>query len=240
VDYLAQSNVSIRVAGVTFSGDRSIMTLPLLSTIEPSGPAEACNAWDEGSPGSEQRNSARFTLLIRAAKLIAGSDEFLVVVRDVSSDGLKVRTFHPLPDQGDFAIELANGERHLVDKVWEDGELKGFRFQDPVALEQLLADGPRGKRRRPVRVRLNVPVAIFAGDRRCTGVFVDLSQNGACMASDEHFALDQRVRIECCGLPELTGRVRWRRAPLYGLSFEQTFRLDELARITAQLTATQS
>lgn len=211
------------------------MTQPLPSTIAQSGTADAHDTWDEASPASEQRNAARFTLLIRAAKLIAGDDEFLVVVRDVSSDGLKVRTFHPLPENGDFAIELANGERHLVDKIWEDGEIRGFRFHDPVALEQLLAEGPNGKRRRPVRVRLNVPVKVFAGVRRCAGVFVDLSQNGACMASDEHLALGQRLRIECPGLPELTGRVRWRRVPLYGLSFEQTFRLDELARITAHL-----
>ena len=178
-------------------------------------------------------------MLIRAAKLIAGADEFLIVVRDVSRDGLKVRTFHPLPDDGEFAIELANGERHQVAKIWEDGEIKGFRFQDPVALEQLLAESPGGKRRRPVRVRLKVPVKLYVGVQRCDGVFIDISQNGACLSSNEHLALGQRVRIECPGLPELVGAVRWRRAPLYGLIFEQTFRLDELARITAQLASVE-
>ena len=79
--------------------------------------------------------------------------------------------------------ELASGERHQVDKIWEDGEIKGFRFQDPVTLEQLLAESP--------------------------------------------------------GLPELVGSVRWRRTPLYGLNFEQAFRLDELARITAQLASAE-
>ena len=209
------------------------MTHPLPSPIAPPVATTIPGAWDDGAPAQEQRNAARFTLLIRAAKLIAGSAEFLVVVRDVSREGLKLRTFHPLPNEEDFAIELANGERHQVDQVWEDGEIKGFRFQEPVALEQLLAEGPSGKRRRPVRMRLNVPIKVFDGVRCCTGVFVDLSQSGACMASDEFLALDQRVRIECSGLPELTGRVRWRRSPLYGLSFERTFRLDELARITA-------
>ena len=215
------------------------MTQPQPSPIGPPDAANADGASDNGSPTPEQRVEPRFTLLIRAAKLIAGADEFLVVVRDVSREGLKVRTFHPLPDHGEFAIELASGERHPVDKIWEDGEIKGFRFQDPVALEHLLAESPGGKRRRPVRVRLNVPVKVFAGVRRCDGVFIDISQNGACMSSDHHLALDERVRIECPGLPELTGRVRWRRAPLYGLIFEQTFRLDDLARITAQLAAAE-
>lgn len=211
------------------------MTQPQPLVAEFGGAPNARAAWDEAAPVPEQRGEPRFTLLIRAAKLIAGDDEFLVVVRDVSREGLKVRTFHPLPDDGELAIELANGERHAVDKIWEEGELKGFRFQDPVALEQLLAESPGGKRRRPVRVRLNVPVKIFAGARRCAGVFIDISQNGACLSSDEHLALGQRVRIECPSLPELVASVRWRRAPLYGLNFEQTFRLDDLARITAQL-----
>ena len=219
-----------------------VQALPKLNDPSGSGPAD--KVWDEGSSASEQRNAPRFTLLIRAAKLIAGKDEFLVVVRDVSSDGLKVRTFHPLPDHDEFAIELANGERHPVDKVWDEGDLKGFRFHDPVAQEQLLAEGPKGKRRRPVRLRLNVPVKVFAGVQRQTGVFIDISQNGACMSSDDHLALGQRIRLECpglseLGLTELTGRVRWRRAPLYGLIFEQTFRFDDLARITAWFAATE-
>ena len=216
------------------------MTQALESMIGSPGGVTADEIWDKGSQAPEQRVEPRFTLLIRAAKLIAGNDEFLVVLRDVSRDGLKVRTFHPLPDDGEFAIELANGARHQVDKIWEDGEIKGFRFHNPVALEQLLAESPGGKRRRPVRVRLNLPVKVFAGVRRCDGVFIDISQNGACMSSDEHLALGQRVRIECPGLPELVGSVRWRRAPLYGLIFEQTFRLDDLARITAQLAAVES
>src|SRR5687768_9709194 len=108
--------------------------------------------WDEGSPADEQRVAPRFTLLIRAAKLVAGSGEFLVVVRDVSSDGLKLRTFHPLPPDADYSIELASGERHPVEKVWEDGEINGFRFSDPVALERLLAESSVGKRKRPVRL----------------------------------------------------------------------------------------
>lgn len=204
--------------------------------IEPVGGGVPA-AWDEAAPVADQRGAPRFNLLIRAAKLIAGAAEFLVVIRDVSQEGIKVRAFHPLPNDGDFAIELASGERHAVDKVWEEGELKGFRFRDPVGLEKLLAESPIGKRKRSVRLRLNAPIEVFAGTRRTEALFLDISQSGACIASDDFLAIDERVRIQCAGLPELTGRVRWRRRPLYGLNFEQTFRFDELARLTAQLTA---
>ena len=215
------------------------MTQPLPSSIGPLSAVAAKVASDEGSLASEQRNEPRITLLIRAAKLIAGDDEFLVVLRDVSREGLKVKTFHPLPADEPLAIELASGERHQIEEAWQEGEISGFRFRDPVALERLLADSPMGKRKRPVRVRLSVPVKVFAGARRCDGTFIDISQNGACMSSDHHLALDERIRIEGPGLPELTGRVRWRRTPLYGLIFEQTFRLDDLARMTAHLAAAE-
>jgi len=43
------------------------------------------------------------------------------------------------------------------------------------------------------------------------------------------------VRVDCDWLPPLDARVRWRRRPHYGLIFEQTFRFDELARMTAPL-----
>lgn len=205
-----------------------------------SDPDAAAHAWDESLPAEEQRQAPRFTLLIRAAKLVAGTGEFLVVVRDVSSDGLKVRTFHPLPPDADYSIELASGERHPVEKVWEDGEINGFRFSDPVALEQLLAESPVGKRKRPVRLRLKHDVAVFAAGRRSDGLLVDISQHGACIVSDEYLAIDERIRIEGDGLPELSAKVRWRRRPLYGLIFEQTFRLDDLARLAARLTTAAS
>jgi hypothetical protein len=198
--------------------------------------AAAAHGRDEGSPTHEQRSAPRFTLLIRAAKLIAGEGEFLVVVRDVSRDGVKIKTFHPLPPTEEYAIELSSGERHAIEKVWDDGSEKGFRFSDPVALEQLLAESPEGKRKRPVRLRLEVGVGVSAGGRSSAGLLADISQHGACIVSDDHLAIGERVRIQGESLPELTGRVRWRRRPLYGLILEQTFRFEELARLTAQLS----
>ena len=65
--------------------------------------APAREPWDEGEPAREQRTAPRFTLLIRTAKLLSSSGEYLCVIRDVSSEGIKVRTFHQLPDGEDFA-----------------------------------------------------------------------------------------------------------------------------------------
>jgi len=195
--------------------------------------ASEVNAWDECEPAREQRATARFTLLIRTAKLVSASGEYLCVVRDVSSDGIKVRTFHPLPSDADYTIELASGERHAVAKVWEDGDITGFRFTSAVPLDRLLAEAPEGLRRRPVRLRLALPLTLFSNGRPLNATFVDISQHGACIECPDYLAMDERIRLSSDCLPELVGRVRWRRRPLYGLIFEQTFRFDELARLTA-------
>ena len=197
--------------------------------------APARGDWDETRPDTEQRAAARFTLLIRTAKLISPAGEYLCVVRDVSSEGLKARLFHPLPRGEGLSIELASGERHPIERIWEEGEITGFRFAAPVALERLLADAPDGRKKRSVRLSLALPAAIVAGGRRIDASFRDISQHGASIACDEYLAMDERVRVDCDWLPALDARVRWRRRPHYGLIFEQTFRFDELARLTAPL-----
>ena len=197
--------------------------------------APAAGGWDEARPDTEQRATARFTLLIRTAKLIGRSGEYLCVVRDVSSEGLKARLFPPLPRGDALSIELASGERHPLERIWEEGEITGFRFTAPVAIERLLADAPDGRKKRSVRLSLAIPAVVMAHGRRLDASFRDISQHGASIACDEYLAMDERVRVDCDWLPELTARVRWRRRPHYGLIFEQTFRFDELARLTAPL-----
>ena len=63
---------------------------------------------------AEQRRSPRYTSLIRAAKLVSGQGEFICVVRDVSATGISLRTFHGLPEAGQIALELQNGESYEI------------------------------------------------------------------------------------------------------------------------------
>ena len=45
----------------------------------------------------DMRGAQRFTLLIRTAKLVSETGEFLCIIRDVSATGLRLRLFHDLP-----------------------------------------------------------------------------------------------------------------------------------------------
>ena len=48
------------------------------------------------TPGADQRAAPRFTLLIRAAKLVSAQGEFVCVIRDVSETGVSVRRLQGL------------------------------------------------------------------------------------------------------------------------------------------------
>ena len=193
--------------------------------------------WNEAEPATEKRAAPRFTLLIRTAKLIAPDGEFFCVVRDASQDGLRARVFLPVPIPADtpLIVEFGNGERLKVIKIWQDGDIAGFRFLEPVAIDRLLADAPEGLRKRSVRLRLALPVTLTVAGRSIPATYRDISQHGACLHCEERLPVNARIALASAVLPSLEAHIRWRRAPLYGVIFTQAFRFDDLARLTASL-----
>jgi len=183
---------------------------------------------------TDQRSTPRFMLLIRAAKLTAPDVEFLCVVRDASESGVSVRLFHPLPEAIELTLELPNGDRHPLERVWEHEGKAGFRFREPVELERIV-EARSEYPRRAVRLRLEVPCWLAFGERRVRGTIGNLSQHGALINTPERLSLAQRVKVEVEGLPEIVARVRWRHHDSYGLSFEDTFQFAELAALVFDL-----
>src|SRR5690606_28891769 len=143
--------------------------------------------------GTDQRSAPRFTLLIRAAKLVCAEAEFLCIVRDASETGVSVRLFHPLPADVDLTLEMPSGDRHPLERVWETGDKAGFRFCAPVEIERIVeARGPFPKR--PLRVRLEIPCCLVLGDRRVAATIANLSQQGALVHTQERLSLIQRIK----------------------------------------------
>ena len=184
--------------------------------------------------GAEQRVAPRFTLLIRTAKLISSSGEYLCIIRDASATGISIRTFHELPQGKQLTLELPNGDQHEVERVWEREGSAGFRFPVGVDIERLLNNKSRFPKR-PVRLKLQLPALVSCHGRTAGVVVHNLSQQGAQIESPLYLALDQRLRLEADNLPVIQATVRWRRGEDYGLVFDDTFQFAELARIAAQL-----
>lgn len=192
-----------------------------------------------GAPAQppDRRAGKRYTLILRAGKLVCDAGEFLCVLRDVSEKGMKARLFHPLPEAAAYDVEIGGEERYRVEPVWSRGQDTGFRFAGgEVEIQRLLTEsGPFPKRHIRLRLAAELPVRLFADGGVRGGRIKDISQHGALIEVPEGLMLGQNVQIEGEGLPSTAGRARWRRGSNYGVVFQQGFRLDELATLVAYL-----
>lgn len=190
-------------------------------------PAVAADASD-----AEQRAAARYTPLIRTAKLVGESGEFLCVVSDVSATGVSTRLFHPLPRDQALSLEMPNGDQLPLETVWEREGRAGFRFAGPVNLDRIL-DGRGEWPKRPIRLNLSIPVELSGLAGRFDATLCNISRQGAQIECDARLAIDQRLRMKGKCLPEVETKVRWRHGPTYGLIFDSLIQFDDLARIAA-------
>lgn len=185
---------------------------------------------DKGADPVEQRGAPRLRLLIRAAKLVSSDGEYLCIVRDASEGGVSVRLFHPLPAEVSLVLELQNGDRYPLVRVWEEDGKAGFRFENPADLERIV-ESPSRFAKRAVRVNVSIPCVVRFGEREVYATLLNISQQGGRITTSERLSLVQRIRIEADGFPELAAKVRWRRGETYGLSFENNLQFEELARL---------
>jgi hypothetical protein len=184
--------------------------------------------------GAELRAAPRFTLMLRCAKLIADGREYLCVLRDASATGVKVKLFHTLPAASRLELEMPDGPRYPLELVWEREGHAGFRFPGEIDVRSLIDERRAARPRRQLRLQVGEQARLMAHGGRAEALVINLSQQGACIETDEFLSLREMVRIEAGFLPAIHAHVCWRRAPRYGLVFEQGFQLDELARCLAR------
>lgn len=181
---------------------------------------------------AEQRRSPRYTSLIRAAKLVSGQGEFICVVRDVSATGISLRTFHGLPEAGQIALELQNGESYEISEVRRQGFEASYQFAAPIEVEQLIQESWNFPKRQ-LRLNITIPLNISTLAGTAEAVTVNLSQQGARIECDAAFAIDQTLRVTGDAFSETRAKVRWRRDAEYGLVFDNTLSLREFALLAA-------
>lgn len=195
---------------------------------------------EAGEADAEQRAAPRFTLLIRAAKLVSAQGEFVCVIRDVSETGVSVRLFHALPSCPGFELHMPGGSVYAVHPVWHRDNEAGFAFGRPVDVAQLINEAGEYPKR-GLRLGLCFPVRVSTLTQSCEGVVENLSQQGARFECEALLAIDQTVRIEAPdvsgALREVRAKVRWRRGKSYGVVFDDTFTLGDFARLAARLQA---
>lgn len=181
----------------------------------------------------EERDAPRFALLIRTAKLVSPTGEYLCVVRDISASGVQVQMFHPVPSSS-LRLELSSGATYPVVKVWEDGDNAGFRFAADVDVRAFMQE-PSRHARRPIRLRLRVPVQLHTDEGTRLATLQDLSRYGARIQSMRPFEIDERLEFELPGLAPIPATIAWRSGLAHGLILRRGFTFEDLAQLAVKL-----
>lgn len=187
-----------------------------------------------GAADADQRAATRYTPLIRTAKLVGESGEFLCVVSDVSATGVSARLFHPLPRDKALRLEMPNGDQLPLETVWERDGRAGFRFACPVDLERVI-EGRGEWPKRPIRLNLEMPVQLSGLTGRFEATLRNISSQGAQVECESRLAIEQRLRMKGKWLPEVEAKVRWRHGSVYGLAFDSLIQFSDLARIAGSV-----
>jgi hypothetical protein len=182
----------------------------------------------------EMREAPRFSLVMRSAKLLCETGEYVCVVRDISATGTKIKLFHEVPPDTHLYIELANGRRYAMERMWQKGDHAGFRFSAPIEVAEFVEETSEHARRQ-LRLGIQRTALITGGGKDWRAVLVNLSQQGACIEAGGEIPVGLQVRLEVPDLPLRFGHVCWRKQHSHGLVFQQSFRLDELARHAFEL-----
>jgi len=172
--------------------------------------------------------------MLRRAKLVCQSGEYLTLIRDVSEKGIGLGFMHDVPPETRTILQLANGMTYPVERVWAQSRQAGYRFGCTITLDEFL----REETPHPVRpLRLNVEGTARVQDGRnvMNAKLLDLSCEGAKIESFDDIRSLGLVSFELPGMSPRLAQVRWCEGELYGLQFQHALDTEELAKCAMEL-----
>lgn len=192
------------------------------------------------STGSSTGNSAdsraapRTQLMLRSAKVVCQSGEYLCTVRDVSTAGTGLRFLHEVPPERRILLELANTLTYPIERVWSGKQQAGYRFGCAVSLDEFVHE-PSPYASRPIRLRIRADARIALGRALHRCELVDISSTGATVTSPVHLPHAALVGFEVPGLPPRFGHVCWQSGDSFGINFQRPLSTEELAHGAVRL-----
>ncbi|MEM7779589.1 MAG: PilZ domain-containing protein [Pseudomonadota bacterium] len=180
------------------------------------------------SSGRETHYAQRAAMVLRRAKMVCQSGEYLCLIRDVSEKGIGLGFLHDVPPEPRTLLQLANDLTFPIERMWTGQRQAGYRFASSISLDDFLTDNSPRKVR---PIRLNIPgiVRLRDGRKRADGRLIDISCEGAKIATPAELRSGALMSFELDGLPPQLAQVRWSKKGRYGLKFQQPVETEEMA-----------
>lgn len=178
--------------------------------------------------GTETHYAQRASMLLRRAKLVCDSGEYLCLIRDVSELGVGLGFLHDVPPEPRVLLQLANDLTYPVERIWTGKRQAGYRFGGEITVNSFLREQAPHQ---PRPLRLNIPgtVRIDEGRKHTDARLMDISCEGAKIASPAIYMQNRLLSFSLDGLPPQLAQVRWSEGGRHGLKFQVPLDTEELA-----------
>lgn len=184
-------------------------------------------------PVQERRRSIRHTTVMQIAKIrLAGVQEELCLLRDISPEGLKAEIYVPVETGTHVEVEVRTGHTLSGCIAWAEPDLIGVSFDEPMPMAAMLAhcsfDARVGTLRPPrLSVDMNGLLKLGAEDRPVR--VGNVSQAGVQIGAPDPLQAGIPCAIALPGLPPRAATVRWCRGDQAGLQLSEPFDYAEFA-----------
>lgn len=187
---------------------------------------------------NDQDHARRKSLLLRSAKVVCSSGEYVCVVRDVSETGTTLRYLHAIPPEKRLFLALANGLTCPIELVDQEGDEATYRFASAISVDEFLHESQPFDLR-PIRLTIAASALVIDGQDTHSATLIDLSTHGAKFACAGVMRPDRLISFQISGTKQMLGQIAWcdrAYAPLhYGLQFRHPLGLRELAEAALRI-----
>jgi len=177
--------------------------------------------------------------MLRSAKVVCQSGEYVCLVRDVSDDGVLLSFLHEVPTEPRIILALGNGQTYPIQRIWSGQEQVGDRFGGQVAVQEFLHErAPFAVRH--VRLAIKAPARVIDGSQAHVAQLLDMSTHGAKFECATAFAEGRLISFQIQSMGQQLGQVVWgdektANAALHGLQFQHPLTLRELAQAALRM-----
>ena len=176
--------------------------------------------------------------MLRSAKIVCQSGEYICLIRDLSLKGVSLSFLHMGPEQPRVILVLANGQTYPIQRVWKGKTRAGYSFASSVSLDEFRHEA-QPFNVRPIRLSIAASARVIDGRRTCSAQLMDISTHGARIACEARVGRGRLISLQVSGMAQQLCNVIWSDRAMepawFGLQFQHPLSLKELAQAALKL-----